>query len=281
MTCRFLLLFCVWCIPGVSSADSTHMELDIPYGQHPRQVYDLYVPANPNGQLFILVHGGGWVKGDKSYGDIWPDKLSYWGPLGTSIASVNYRFVPEVTPAEQAADIARAVAQIQQDMRFQTWVLIGHSAGAHLALLLHSDQTLQRQHRVHPWLGTIALDTSAVDVTGIMTKGPYYTWYDVFGRDAERWDDYSPLAKLTVAGAPVLLVCSALRPAPCPQSDLYQHKSLSLGQRVDVVISDKDHLEINSDIGRDRMYTEMFDTWIASLASSHTNPKFDSSEFSD
>ena len=42
--------------------------LNVSYGVHAQQVYDLYLPANRSTsktKVIILVHGGGWSEGDK------------------------------------------------------------------------------------------------------------------------------------------------------------------------------------------------------------------------
>ena len=259
---RFVSALCLMVCSIPVFAGSTQHELDIPFGDHPRQVYDLHIPDPYNGDVYLLVHGGGWSKGDKSYGDIWPDKLAHWGPNGITVAATNYRFVPGATPLEQAEDVGRALKAIQTDTRFQRIVLIGHSAGAHLALLLHVDPDLRAKLGLQNWDATIVLDTSAIDVDAIMTKGPWHGWYSVFGRDPDRWLDYSPLQKLSGSGPPILMICSTLRPAPCPQNEAFKIAAREFGQRVDVIASDKDHLPINGDIGLDQDYTSAIDLWI-------------------
>ena len=52
----------------------------------------------------LFIHGGGWSIGDKRQGA--GDKPAYYTGLGYAFASTNYRLVPDVTPADQAADIA-------------------------------------------------------------------------------------------------------------------------------------------------------------------------------
>lgn len=58
--------------------------------------------------------------------------------MGYALVSTNYRLSPAAHPLEQADDVARALALVQQQA--PQWgadprrlVLMGHSAGAHLA----------------------------------------------------------------------------------------------------------------------------------------------------
>ena len=41
-------------------------QLDIAYGQSERQRFDLFLPENPPKGLFVFVHGGYWLRFDKS-----------------------------------------------------------------------------------------------------------------------------------------------------------------------------------------------------------------------
>jgi acetyl esterase/lipase len=70
ITLSSLLIFSTSC----SSDDPNQIleaetRLNVSYGQHPRQVYDLYLPegrTQENTKVIVLVHGGGWTSGDKS-----------------------------------------------------------------------------------------------------------------------------------------------------------------------------------------------------------------------
>lgn len=248
---------------GVAQADPVNTLKDVSYGSHPRQIYDVYIPHKHSGRTYLVVHGGGWTKGDKAGLDIWQDKVAHWAPKGIAVVAMNYRFVPDVTPRDQAQDIGQAMAHLRDTLpTTKELVLIGHSAGAHLALLIHFDLALQQRAGGPLWDASIILDTSAIDVTGVMERGPWHLWYDVFGRDPGVWPSYSPLDQMTKAGPPILAICSTLRPAPCPQNDLLKTRAASVDQSVDVFATDMDHLPINEQIGIDPKYTAKIDSWI-------------------
>jgi len=77
--------------------------------------------------------------------------------------------LPEARPLEQAEDIKKALVFAQQKApewggSADKFILMGHSAGAHLISLI----SVKSSAGIKPWLGTIALDSAAYDVTKIM-----------------------------------------------------------------------------------------------------------------
>jgi len=71
---------------------------DVPYGDHPRQVLDFFKAESPAPTpLVVFIHGGSWVNGDKSgVGSVDVPRLLR---EGISVASINYRFVPQAQEA--------------------------------------------------------------------------------------------------------------------------------------------------------------------------------------
>ena len=103
-------------------------QLDLPYGERPRNRFDLFLPPAAPAGLVVFVHGGYWHKLDKSY---WSHLAA--GPLarGWAVAVPGYTLAPEVRIAQITAEIGRAIAaagkRIDGPIR-----LSGHSAGGHL-----------------------------------------------------------------------------------------------------------------------------------------------------
>lgn len=112
-------------------------DADVRYGPGPKETLDLYRPLTSAGgaPLALFIHGGYWRALDKhDHSFVVPPLLA----MGAVVANVNYDLCPEVTLTEMSAEIVRAVRFCHA--RAGQWgadpsrlVLIGHSAGAHLA----------------------------------------------------------------------------------------------------------------------------------------------------
>ena len=169
------------------------------YGADPRQKLDWGVPANGSGKspLLVFVHGGGWSIGDKRMGA--GQKGQHFLGQGWAFASTNYRLVPQATVEQQAADIASAVAWLRQQPGVDPnrIVLMGHSAGAHLAALVSTDPTYLRAAGVpmDAIRGVVLLDGAGYDVgeqmalPGNLVKTMYE---QAFSKDPARQAKLSP-----------------------------------------------------------------------------------------
>jgi arylformamidase len=246
-------------------------ERDIAYGPHPAHRLDVYRgSAAPSSPVLVLVHGGGWSRGDKAGPGLLAGKLSHWGGLGFVVVSINYRLVPEATPIEQAADVGRALAFVQGQA--PSWgadparcVLMGHSAGAHLVSLLTADPEIARQAGARAWRCTVALD-AVTDVERLML-GPHLPLHDqAWGDDRAVWRAGSPRHRLAgVLAAPLLLVCSARRPMIVQQARDFVQKARDLGGVASMLAVDLAHQELNEALGQDPRYTRDVDAFIESV----------------
>ena len=105
---------------------------DLAYGtDSPNQVVDIYTPTAPsNGGLVAFVHGGGWVVGNEN--DVPPIAL-HWLADGWIVASIRYRLGGEAAWPAQRNDVQLATAWLRQATDSTTVVVLGHSAGGHIA----------------------------------------------------------------------------------------------------------------------------------------------------
>ncbi|CAH0253978.1 alpha/beta hydrolase [Roseomonas sp. CECT 9278] len=113
---------------------------DIAYGPLPRHRVDVYAPdaAAADAPLVVFLHGGGWRNGSKdTYGFLGEAFAS----RGIATAVPNYRLYPEVRFPAFVEDCALAMgwAGSAPDLPRGPRVLAGHSAGAHIAMLLALD----------------------------------------------------------------------------------------------------------------------------------------------
>lgn len=117
--------------------------LDIPYGNNPQQKYDLYLPANRSTaktKIIALIHGGGWVEGDKNAMSFLIPYIQQKHPHH-AILNINYVLANENTPAfpNQILDIEAVINKLTEEKNelkiLPEFALIGVSAGAHLSLM--------------------------------------------------------------------------------------------------------------------------------------------------
>ena len=248
------------------------VERDIPYGPDPAQRYDVYLPQHPtkSAAVIFMVHGGAWLIGDKTSRGVVGNKAAHWLSQGVVFISVNYRLVPKADPLGQAEDLAKALSAAQA--KAPSWgadpgrfVLMGHSAGAHLVALLAADPAIARRQGARPWLGSIPLDSAALDLEAIM-KGRHLRFYDrVFKDDPAYWRQASPLARLTGRPAPMLVVCSSRRADSCPHARAFVAKATALGGRASVLPKPLSHREINVTLGEPGPYTAAVDGFLRSI----------------
>ncbi|WP_198174113.1 alpha/beta hydrolase [Mesorhizobium xinjiangense] len=121
-----------WVAPAKAFRDRLTGEgrarLDIAYGAGPRNRYDLFLPREAPHGLVVFVHGGFWLRLDKSF---WSHLAE--GPLahGYAVAMPAYTLCPDIRisgiVSEIAAAIEAATAQVDGPV-----YLTGHSAGGHL-----------------------------------------------------------------------------------------------------------------------------------------------------
>ncbi len=115
---------------------------NVHYGANDQQIMDVYLPAGRSQQtrLIVIIHGGGWRAGDKSDFDNYVTEFKNRLP-GYAIANLNYRLVdnPNNLFPTQENDIKSAIGFLKEKATSYTissdMILLGISAGAHLALL--------------------------------------------------------------------------------------------------------------------------------------------------
>ena len=80
---------------GISLESNSHEYYDLSYGTHERQVLDLAIPKENDGEigLVLFIHGGAWIAGDKgSYKNGVKSASETYGFAG---ASINYRYMSD------------------------------------------------------------------------------------------------------------------------------------------------------------------------------------------
>jgi acetyl esterase/lipase len=113
---------------------------DVPYGSHASQRLDVYAGTRRSASpapIAVMVHGGGWTGGSRDdNGGFIPHLTS----RGYVVVNIGYRVASEAVAPAAAEDVRNAIECVRS--RSVEWgadrsrtLLIGFSAGAHLALL--------------------------------------------------------------------------------------------------------------------------------------------------
>lgn len=242
---------------------------DLPYaGAESRalQKLDLFIPdeefegVRP---IVILIHGGGWVAGDKSNDNFAQPKTNWLMKQGFIVASINYRLAPAAKHPAQIEDVCQAIAWIQgHAQRYggdpaRIW-LLGHSAGAQLAALAAVDEERQKAAGVNATglRGVVLLDGAGYDIpvqyATLNKRGVMDNIYrKAFTDDAEIQRNASPVHRVTVKPPSFLILHLEQRPGSSAQAKLLAAALQAKEGQVKVLaIEGKNHGTISADCGK-------------------------------
>lgn len=266
----FLVFFAVF-VFGMSAANAEIVR-NVQYGPDKDQSMDIYLPEHAqNAPVIFMVHGGGWRHGDKAMSRVVDNKSARWVPLGFIFVSVNYPMLPESGVEAQAENVARALATAQKSITQyggdkDKFTLMGHSAGAHLVSLINANPDLAYHQGAIAWLGTVSLDSAAMNVATVMKSRHPKLYDDAFGSLSEaQWKSLSPYYVLNAKARPWMGVCSTQRDTSCTQSDAFVEKAKSLNVKAHVIRENLSHGEINAMLGLPNEYTKSVENFMASL----------------
>jgi acetyl esterase/lipase len=116
--------------------------MNLTFGKDELQKFDIHIPKNQSQKVpvIIILHGGGWREGDKTFVKPFVDYLKK-KMVACAIVNANYRLTSQhkVTYKEQLEDIDLLLHKLESeadDFRIKPrYLMIGYSAGGHLALL--------------------------------------------------------------------------------------------------------------------------------------------------
>jgi acetyl esterase/lipase len=251
----------------LTAAASDAVELktyrDIPYaaGDNPRQTLDVHTISGAKDRPVVLfIHGGGWRRGDKGGVGLKPGWLIEQGYI---LVSINYRFVPDVTIPEMTGDVARAIRWTREHAAEyggagEKIVVMGHSAGAHLAALVATDDAYLKAEglTLAALRGCVPIDVSVYDIPKRFQEAgstPTATFAAVFGETEEAQRAASPAHHVARDKhiPPFLILYVADRPETKSQSHAFAEKLRAAGVAAEVVAGEgKTHGTIGSDLGK-------------------------------
>jgi len=148
-----------WAARSRAAVAALSPRLDVRYGRGAKETLDLYLPVGrPRGTL-AFIHGGYWRSLDKAeHGFVAPAFVAE----GIAVANLNYDLCPGATIAGIVDEITRAIAFLQREgsrlgAPAAPLVIAGHSAGGHLAAMVHATSAATLGAASHPVRGAVSL----------------------------------------------------------------------------------------------------------------------------
>ncbi len=256
----------LWLVAFTVPAAAQEMKVsrDIAYSDSTseRQTLDVFSPqAGDNLPIVFWIHGGGWMKGNKTAVQGKPRAFT---DQGFVFVSTNYRFVPEVSVKIMTSDIAKALRWTYDHAEEfggdrASIVVMGHSAGAHLAALVCTDESYLKAEgmSLSNIKGCVPVDVSVYDIPKRMSdsaQAPPTAARKIFGNSQASYQELSP-ANHVAAGKgipPFLILHVASRPETKEQSHWFADKLNAAGIPARVVAAEgKTHGTINTELGKE------------------------------
>lgn len=221
---------------------------------------DVYTrPDLKRAPVVLFVHGGSWQRGDKM---AVASKPLAFAPAGFVTVSTNYRFRPATPLFDMAGDIAAAAAWVKSNITAyggdpDRIILMGHSAGGHLAALVGTNPDYLKSAGV-PFssiVGVVPLDAGPYNIARQLTHLPANSYGDmlrlVFTQDPDLWPAVSPFHHVREGLPPFLVVSNPTRVDAQTEAKPFVAELRAKGVEVEWYTSaGLDHSGVNTDIGR-------------------------------
>lgn len=242
--------------PALGKTELPRVEKDLPYADGgDQQMLDLYLPTARDFTTIVFTFGGGWQSGSRKSVARIGEKLQ---ELGYGCALPSHRLSPADKYPAQIEDLAAAFLWVRDNIERRggnpkRLILMGHSSGAQLSLLLASDPSYLARHKLTPQdiAGVIGLSTPVdleprVDKKGFGDALMAGRGADVFGRNPETMKNASPIQHCSKTLPPVQLIVGE-RDFPMLEADAraYAEKARAAGATVAVFVAGGyDHLRV-------------------------------------
>jgi hypothetical protein len=164
-------------------------QLDLHYGKHARQIFDLWTPAQKKSSpLVVYIHGGGWQAGSKDEMRKAPGTRARFLNSGIAFAAINYRFLKHA-PLQtiMREDIGGFIQYIRLHARKygidkNRIYAYGYSAGGSASLWLASHDDLAAPDS----RSRMKRESTRIQGAGHMNAQvsyDFYVWYRIFGKE--------------------------------------------------------------------------------------------------
>jgi acetyl esterase/lipase len=189
------------------------VEKDVRYGDHERNLIDIYRPRGVEGApVLVYVHGGGYSTGDRDLNPfVYANIPTYFARHGLLAMSATYRLAPQASWPSGAEDMRALVSWVRENARRlggdrDRLFLMGHSAGAtHVA-------TYAFDARFQPpdghGLAGIVLVSGRYRLRSDPDDPSLDSIREYFGSDPGQYESRSAITHVPGSDVPVLLVAA-------------------------------------------------------------------------
>lgn len=257
---RSAFLSLLFAVSSFAGTPEVHRDLFYTEAKDKLQSLDVYSPATGEKHpVIVWIHGGGWKQGDKAGLQKKPQAMT---DKGFVLVSVNYRLTPAVTLKDMMGDVAKSIRWVRDHAAEHRGdpdrlVIIGHSAGAHLAALLCTDDRYLKAEGVpmNVLKGCVPLDVAAFDMPKRIKEGTPVkaeAYKPVFGATDEQHREFSPVYHIAKNKdiPPFLILHVASREDTKLQAHWFATKLGEAGIIASVVAAEgKTHGTISTDLG--------------------------------
>lgn len=240
-------------VPLLAQAPKAGVDIidNLAYGDHPRQILDVYRPTGAHrAPVVLFVHGGAFIRGAKNINaEMYGNVLTWFARQGYIGINVEYRLAQDAPYPGGAADVAQACEWVARHVHEfdgdpDRICLIGHSAGGTHVATLACD----------PLYGSAPLNVQGVvlisarlkaDILAVNPNAAGVRAY--FGNDPSHYESGSPLTHAARARVPVLVVNAEYEN---PLLDIYGLEfALALGKAsasapLHIALPDHNHVSI-------------------------------------
>ncbi len=260
-----LLLTSTFLLSNVRAQD---IKRDLAYGDHERQVLDVYSPPDAKGRPVVFwIHGGGWMVGDKSEVQVKPKAFM---EKGFVLVSTNYRLLPKVDMETIVRDVSKSIRWVHDHIAEyggdpNRLLVMGHSAGAQLAALVCIDDRYLKDEGLSLSMvkGCVPVDGDTFDVPAIIETAETrrrvhgqpqarYGHREKFGNDPAKHRDLSAVTHVARGKGipPFLILHVAEHPDTSAQAQRLAAALKDAGVPVTVFGGRETyHSKINEDLG--------------------------------
>lgn len=238
---------------------SVQTSTDLAYGPLSDEVLDQCIPASAPASRpgIIMIHGGGWVGGDKAQDR---NICQLFASEGYVVTTINYRLGPRYNWPDQIGDVQLAVRYMrahaaQTGLDPKRICSLGDSAGAHLALFLDELQTIHPADvatidpTISPKVNCVVDQFGPADLSRLYRENPSVQEnisallsQGSVQSNASLYADASPVDNIAKGTGPVLIIQGTHDQTVLPdQSQELQQDLVKAGVQVQYISYNGDH----------------------------------------